>query len=105
MKEKSVRLIGFDFLDEGEIDIVKRITAHYLNKIENMVRDYDEIKINLKIHNRHNLFIHEIRAEIFTGGKILTAVSENKNLFSALSDCFEALLVEINKNFKKKKIR
>lgn len=103
MKEKGVRLIGFDSLDDGEINIVKKIVSHYLNRIENIIKDYDELKLGLKIHNRKNLFIHEIKAEIFAGGKILVASSENKNLFSALADCFDALLIEIDKNFKKKK--
>ncbi|MEM4647940.1 MAG: hypothetical protein QXO12_01350 [Candidatus Pacearchaeota archaeon] len=102
MKEKSLRLIGFDSIGEEEIDIAKKLVSHYLNRINNII-DYDELKVNLKLHERGNLFIHEIRAELFTGSKVLVATSESKNLFSALADCFEALLVEIDKNFKKKK--
>lgn len=100
-KEKAIRLIGFNELDQGELSIAKKIAGHYIQRIENMLQEYDEIKVRLKIHERNNLFIHEINAEIFAGDQIFTASSENKNLFTALSDCFEGMLKEIERRFRK----
>jgi len=100
-KEKAIRLVGFNELDPAELSVAKKIAGHYIQKIENMLHSYDEIKVNLKIHERNNLFIHEIKAEIFTGSKVFASSAENKNIFTALSDCFEALIREIEKQLKK----
>ncbi len=104
-KEKAIRLIGFNQLDTAELSIAKKLTGYYLQKIENMLHEYDEIKVRLKIHQRSNLFIHEITSEIFAGSRIFVANSEHKNLFHALSDCFEGMIKEIEKEFKDKKFK
>jgi ribosome-associated translation inhibitor RaiA len=99
-KNKDIKLVNFNQLDKSELSIVKKIAGHYINRIEKILHSYDEIKLNLKIHKRSDLFIHEIRAEIFAGGKIFTATSENKNVFNAISDCFNSLLRQIESEVK-----
>ncbi|MEM2478753.1 MAG: hypothetical protein QXJ92_00955 [Candidatus Pacearchaeota archaeon] len=99
-KEKAIRLIGFNNLDPSELSIVKKIAGHYVQKIENILHEYDEVKVKLKIHERSKLFFHEIEAEIFSGGKRFSARSEHKNIFHALSECFEGMLREITREYK-----
>lgn len=99
-KEKAIRLIDFNKLDPAELSIAKKIAGHYIQRIEQILHEYDEIKVKLKMHERSNLFIHEIEAEIFSGNKRFSVKSENKNLFTALSECFEGMLREIERDLK-----
>ncbi len=99
-KNKDIKLVNFNQLDKSELSIVKKIAGHYINRIEKILHSYDEIKLNLKIHQRENLFIHEIKGEVFAGGKIFSATSENKNIFNALSDCFNSILRQIEREIK-----
>ncbi|MEM2932809.1 MAG: hypothetical protein QW622_01180 [Candidatus Pacearchaeota archaeon] len=101
-KEKAIKLKGFSKLDLAELSVVKKIAGHYTKKIEDILHDYDEIKVRLKMHQRSNLFIHEIESEVFAGNMRFAAKAEHKNLFHALSDCFEAIIIEIAKKFKDK---
>jgi|GEM_PF-2079427 len=102
-KNKDIKLIGFNQLDTAELSVAKKIAGYYIQKIENMLHSYDEIKIRLKMHQRSNLFIHELEADIFSGNKKFNATVSHKNLFHALSDCFESLLKQIEEEIKDKR--
>jgi len=100
-KNKDIKLVNFNKLDKSELSIVKKIAGHYINRIEKILHSYDEIKLKLKMHQRQDLFVHEIKGEIFAGGKIYSASSEHKNIFNAISDCFNSMLKQIESDLKK----
>lgn len=100
-KEKTIRLVGFDNLDPAELSIIKKIIGHYLKKIDNLT-EYEEVRVNLKLHKKQNYYLHEIKTEIFKGSKIFVAESDNKNIYVCLTGCFEALISEIKKEKQQK---
>jgi len=84
----NIILSGFN-LEPIEIVVVKKIIGHYAKKISEKIK-YSEMKVTLKQSKKTNIFLHQIKAEI-AAGKIITADSENKNLYTALSEALNKL--------------
>lgn len=100
VKGKNVCLVGFGSLAKTELDIVKQIMTVYINKLEERT-DYTELKIKLKTHQHIKSFIHELKADLYIGGKQLNTETNHRNLNKALALAMTKLLSEIEHSKKK----
>lgn len=90
--EGKIFLSNFD-LEAAEKAIVNNIIKNYNRKITEKV-DYDYIRLRLKMSPHGKAFLHQIKGNLKTDNKILTASAADYNLFSALADVLERLLNE-----------
>lgn len=94
MLDKKISFSGFE-LDASEQLKVNEIMEKYFQKIEEKVSDFQEIKLRMKKSAHGKAFLHEVEGDIIINGKILTSKGTDYNLYTALSDVFEKLLVEL----------
>jgi ribosome-associated translation inhibitor RaiA len=85
----NIVLSGFS-LEPSEMIVVKKISGHYAKKISEKT-DYQELRIMLKQKQKVKSFLHEISVNVKTSQGILTSESQDKNLYSALSDGLEKI--------------
>jgi ribosome-associated translation inhibitor RaiA len=106
MEDAKIALIGFKNLDESEIDTAKEIILKSLNKLDR-TDSVDFIKIELKTHKHSKEFVHEVTATTYSKSKRMNAEESDKNLFKAVRNVMDKLIVEsehINKSNKTKTI-
>jgi ribosome-associated translation inhibitor RaiA len=85
----NIVLVGFS-LDPVEMIVVKKIVGHYAKKISEQV-NYSELKVRLKQSQKPKSFLHELDVNANTNEGILTSTTENKNLYSGLSEALEKI--------------
>ena len=101
--KKNVSLIGFDELDESEQEIMKKLIANYIKKIEDRI-NYDELKIKLKIHQKGKMFMHEVIGDLYvTKGMALNAGFAHKNPYKAIAQVMNKLINSITHKKRDKK--
>jgi len=99
----TVSLVGFDELDEEEIEQAKKILSTHVSKLENKT-DNGALKIRLKMHKHNKNFVHELEADFFvSGGKNFSANASDKNLYKALASTMSKLISEVEHNSRKEK--
>ena len=99
----SVSLLGFDELDEEEIEQAKKIVLTHVQKLEYKTKNA-ALKVKLKMHKHNMEFIHELEADFFvSGGKNFSASASDKNLYKALASTMTKLISEVNHDFRKEK--
>lgn len=85
----DITLSGFN-LEPIEMVVIKKIIGTYAKKISEKT-DYNELKVTLKQTQKEKYFLHEIKAFAETKHGILTSNSENKSLYSALSEALDKI--------------
>jgi len=80
----NIILTGFS-LEPAEMIVVKKIVGTYVRKISEKI-DYKEIKINLKQSQKAKSFLHEIQVDVRTNKGLLTSNTNDRNLYTALSE-------------------
>ncbi len=83
----NITLSGFN-LEPIEMVVIKKIIGTYAKKISEKT-EYNEIKVTLKQTQKEKYFLHEIKVFAETKQGILTSSSENKSLYSALSEALD----------------
>jgi len=96
----NIWLVGFNDIDKSELTVVKKIVGGYIRRITERM-SYNEMRIRMKKHNKGKSFLHEINSDVHFGGMHLSAKSEGKNMYSAISDSLNSLIKEIEHKFKK----
>ena len=94
MLDNRVTLSGFN-LESTEREKTNDLIERYIKRIEDRVKDYEELKITLKTKPHAKTFLHEVHGQLFVKGKRLAAKETNHNLYNALARVFERLLREI----------
>lgn len=98
----NISLINFGSLEQSELIIVKKLVGTYVKKISEKT-SYKSLKLRLKQVEHGKSFLHKIDAEAMVTaaqtedkGKniILSASTENRNLFSALAEVLEKISSE-----------
>ncbi|MEM4230863.1 MAG: HPF/RaiA family ribosome-associated protein [Candidatus Pacearchaeota archaeon] len=100
MLDKRVSFSGFE-LEASEQERVNQIIEKYFRKLEEKLKDFQEIKLKLKKSQKGKAFLHEIEGDIIINNKRISSKYEDFNLYKALSNVFEKMLVEIE-HIKKK---
>lgn len=80
-------------LTEEEISKVNEIVNKYVEKIKRYL-DFDELKLEMKVHKKPTKDFFEIRGNLFQKGKMISSQREDQNVFVALSLTLEKLLIE-----------
>lgn len=94
MLNKRISFSGFD-LEESEQIKVNEIIERYFKKIDEKLKDFEEIKLRLKKSPHGKGFLHEVQGDIIINKKIFTSKYADYNLYNALSEVFEKLLIEL----------
>ena len=94
MLDKRISFSGFE-LEPIEQENVNGIIEKYFQKIDNKVKDFQEIKIRLKKSLHGKVFLHEVEGDMILSGKKITSKCTDYNLYKALAEVFEKMLVEI----------
>jgi ribosome-associated translation inhibitor RaiA len=94
MLDKRISFSGFD-LEESEQSKVNEIIEKYFNKIEEKISDFQEIKLRLKKSLHGKAFLHEVQGDIIINSKRFTSKYADYNLYTALAEVFEKLLIEL----------
>ena len=89
----NIILIGFK-LDKQEMILVKKIVGNYAKKIRNF-GDYNQLKIELKIHKKNKTQEYEAKVSLDVNGKILSAEDRDFNPFSLIDSVLKKVLHEI----------
>ena len=95
-------------MEASEKEKVNALLDRYIQKIEDTVNDYEELKIRLKRSAHAKTFLHEVHGELIIKGKRLVSKETQYNLYKALSMMFHGLLTEIEQTvlmWKQHKIR
>jgi len=99
--ESDVKLINFGKLDQIEIEKVKKIISSGIKKIKNH-RNFQLLKLNLRIHKHSTEYIHEIEGEVLIKNqKSFNSIVSDKNLYKAISKVITKLKNEIDHSFEK----
>lgn len=96
MLDKKISISGFE-LDMSEQQKVNEVIEKYLEKINDKLGDFQEIKIRMKKSQHGKAFLHEIEGDIITKEKIITSKYTDYNLLKALAEVFEKMLVDIDR--------
>jgi len=94
MLDKRISFSGFD-LEESEQGRVNEIIEKYFKKIDEKLKDFQQIKLRLKKSPHGKAFLHEVQGDIIINNKIFTSKYADYNLYNALSEVFEKLLMEL----------
>jgi hypothetical protein len=98
----NISLINFGQLEPSELVIVRKIVGASVKKLTEKTV-YKGLKLRLKQNQHGNSFMHEIDAEALISDSqsedkgrniILSASSNNRNLFTALSEVLEKISSE-----------
>jgi len=88
----KIELSGFSDVDRQSMTILKKIIGNYVNRIENVAKNFEKITLRLKkIHDKK----FEIHAKLMDNGQAITAESTDFNLFV----CTDAVLKKILNSF------
>jgi len=99
----TTSLVGFDKLDEEEIELVKKELASHMQKLENRASNAS-LKIRLKMHKHEKSYIHELEADLFIPGiKNFSSKISDKNLYKALASIMSKLISEVDHYIRKEK--
>jgi len=88
----NITLSGFS-LEPIEMIVVRKIVGNYAKKISEKI-DYQELKITLKQAEKNKMFLHTIHVQV-RAGRGVEASSENKNLYTALSEALNKVYAQI----------
>ena len=73
MLDKKISLSGFE-LEHSEQVRANELIERYLNKINDRLQDYQEIKLRLRKSQHGKAFLHEVEGDIILKGKIITSI-------------------------------
>jgi ribosome-associated translation inhibitor RaiA len=94
----TIELSGFKHVDSGEMIIAKKLIGTQVRKLQDMIPDFERLKINLKpVHKTEQNMLHELHSEIIYAGKVINAQTTNRNLFMALSSIFNSFEEQVKK--------
>jgi ribosome-associated translation inhibitor RaiA len=96
MLDKRLSLSGFE-LEPIEKEKVNEVLEKYLVKIEERIKDYQEIKIRMRKSMHGKAFLHEVEGDFIITGKRISSKCTDYNLYKALAEVLEKMLVEIEK--------
>jgi hypothetical protein len=105
MKEQelggNIRLVNFNF-DAQEMVLIKKLIGNYAKKIRT-VREYQELKIEIRDHSRDKVKKFEISALLILDGEKASANAEGFNPFVLLDEVLERVLNEVKHRPKEQK--
>src|SRR3989344_9415976 len=91
-QEGNILLKKFE-LDSNELAMAKQIVGKYAEKI-NRISPYQELKLEMKVHQKEKNKHFEIKGDVYLIGKIISASAQNNSPFVALNEVLKKLLRE-----------
>ena len=91
----SISLVGFGFLEQVELVVVKKIVGNFVRKL-NEQSDYKSLVMELKQHKKGKTFLHEISANAKVNDLLLSANLSDYNLYSCINKVSEKMLSELS---------
>lgn len=88
----NIRLIGFE-LDESELIVAKKMVGNYATKIRH-IRPYEEIRVELKIHEKQNKQDFEIKVHVLFDGFDVVSEYRDENPYNAIDKVMKKVLEE-----------
>lgn len=98
--EGTIVLEKFE-LDEDEMSVIKKMIAKYANKIARYV-EYEQIKLEMKVHQKAKSKYFEIRGHITYPGNRITSEQEDRNPYVAVDLTLGKMLKELQNKGNKK---
>ena len=95
----NIVLSNFD-LDDQEMIIVKKLVGNYAKKIKNF-HDYEELKIEMKVHNKGKTKKFEIKAHLLFDGNRAVSETVGFNPFVSINEVLEKILQEVQHKARK----
>ncbi len=92
----NIALVGFEILDETELNSIKKIVGGYIKKLCEHGQ-YKEMKLTLHQHPHGKSFKHEVQGIAFINNKRFAADTTERNLFSAVSQVCDKILTEVTR--------
>jgi len=102
MEEKlggNIILSNFE-LDKQETIVAKKIIGNYAKKIRNLA-DYQELKIDMKVHEKSHRHKFEINAFLEFDGKKAVASEEGFNPYILINNILNNLVEEVKHKLQK----
>lgn len=95
----NIVLSGFD-LDDQEMIVVKKLVGNYAKKIKNF-HDYEELKLEMKVHDKGKTKKFEIKAFLLFNGNRATSETVGFNPFVLIDEVLGKVLREVQHKVKK----
>ncbi|MGM5487884.1 MAG: HPF/RaiA family ribosome-associated protein [Nanobdellota archaeon] len=87
----NIQLSGFSAIEPSKLIVIKKIVGNYVKKFSELV-EIESLKVHLKeIHGSR----YEIKTNLSTNGKPLTAELTGENLFYTLDNTFKKLETQL----------